>query len=51
MSDYNFGLYTAFQARDLMDFAVAGYALCEEINKLSYLVMRLFQSLRKIKKQ
>jgi len=33
MDDYNAGLYAAFQARDLMDFAVAGTWM-KEINKI-----------------
>jgi hypothetical protein len=33
MDDYNAGLYAAFQARDLMDFAVAGHYM-RVINKL-----------------
>ncbi|MBC7845583.1 MAG: hypothetical protein H7Y10_03730 [Flavobacterium sp.] len=49
MSDYDAGLYAAFEARDLMDFAVAGHTM-REINKIIVFSNAGVQSLRKAKK-
>jgi hypothetical protein len=49
MSDYDAGLYAAFQARDLMDFAVAGHTM-REINKIVVFSNAGVQSLRKASK-
>lgn len=49
MSDYDAGLYAAFQARDLMDFAVAGH-LMREINKIIPFSNAGVQALRKANK-
>ncbi|MGZ9736531.1 LPD38 domain-containing protein [Flavobacterium sp. GNP002] len=49
MSDYDAGLYAAFQARDLMDFAVAGHTM-REINKIIVFSNAGVQSIRKASK-
>lgn len=49
MSDYDAGLYAAFEARDLMDFAVAGHTM-REINKIVVFSNAGVQSLRKARK-
>lgn len=49
MSDYDAGLYAAFEARDLMDFAVAGHTM-RDINKIIVFSNAGVQSLRKANK-
>lgn len=49
MNDYDAGLYAAFQARDLMDFAVAGHTM-REINKIIVFSNAGVQSIRKASK-
>lgn len=46
MDDYNAGLYAAFQARDLMDFAVAGHYM-RTINKLVPFSNAAIQSIKR----
>ena len=49
MSEYDAGLYAAFQARDLMDFAVAGHTM-RKINQIVVFSNAGVQSIRKANK-